>query len=99
MRIADEAPLCLVAVTRGEAWLLPDDGEARRLRPGDVAIVRGPGPYILADNPGTAPQMIVLPGQQCTTPDGHEVPLMAYMGVPDLGRQPRRLDGDAQRHL
>ena len=28
LRIQDEAPLTLVAVVRGEAWLLPDDGDA-----------------------------------------------------------------------
>jgi AraC-like DNA-binding protein len=85
MRIADEAPLCLIAITRGEAWLLPEDGEGLRLSPGDVAVIRGPDPYTLADDPGTAPQVVILPGQQCVTPDGHEVPLMSWMGVRTWG--------------
>src|SRR5688572_27353714 len=42
LRIEDEAPLTVVAVVRGEAWLVPDEDEATRLRRGDVAIVRGP---------------------------------------------------------
>jgi AraC-like DNA-binding protein len=88
MRIEDEAPLCLVALTRGDAWLLPDEGDALRLHPGDVAIIRGPDPYTLADDPGTAPQVIVLSGQECKTPDGEDVPLMQYMGVRTWGNSP-----------
>ena len=88
MRIQDEAPLCLVALTHGEAWLLPDDGEARRLLPGDVAIIRGPDPYTLADDPDTAPQVVIHPGQKCTTPDGDEVALMQFMGVRTWGNSP-----------
>ena len=55
MRIEDEAPLTLVAVVRGTAHVLPD-GDARRWRmgAGDVAILRGPEPYIVADDPATA---------------------------------------------
>jgi AraC-like DNA-binding protein len=47
--------------------------------------MRGPDPYTLADDPSTAPQVIIQPGQQCTTPDGHEVSLMQYMGVRTWG--------------
>jgi AraC-like DNA-binding protein len=88
MRIADEAPLTLVAITRGHAWLLPEQGEPRRLGPGDVAILRGPDPYTLADDPGTAPQVIIHPGNRCETPDGREVSLMAFMGVRTWGNSP-----------
>jgi AraC-like DNA-binding protein len=109
MRIADEAPLCLVAVTLGDAWLLPEEGEAQLLRPGDVAVIRGPDPYVLADAPGTEPQVIVLPGNRCVTPDGHDVPLMSYMGVRTWGNSPAgttvmlngtyELEGDVSRRL
>jgi AraC-like DNA-binding protein len=109
MRIADHAPLCLIAITRGEGWLLPEAGEALRLRPGDVAIIRGPDPYTLADDPATAPQAIVLPGQQCKTPDGQDVPLLAYMGVRTWGNSPvgstvmlngtYELEGEVSRRL
>jgi AraC-like DNA-binding protein len=88
MRIADEAPLCLVAITRGEAWLLPEEGEPLRLSPGDVAVIRGPDPYTLADDPGTAPQVVILAGGQCVTPGGEEVPLMSWMGVRTWGNSP-----------
>lgn len=109
MRIADEAPLCLVAVTQGEAWLIPKEGPARRLGRGDVAVIRGPDPYVLADDPGTEPQVVILPGQRCETPDGEEVPLMSYMGIRTWGNSPAgstvilngtyELEGDVSRRL
>jgi AraC-like DNA-binding protein len=109
MRIADEAPLCLIAPTQGEAWLLPEQGEAQLLRPGDVAVIRGPDAYVLADDPGTEPQVIVLPGNRCVTPDGHDVPLMSYMGVRTWGNSPvgstvmlngtYELEGEVSRRL
>ena len=42
MRIQDQAPLTLIALLRGEAWVLPDTGAAAALHPGDVAVIRGP---------------------------------------------------------
>ncbi|HEX5618911.1 MAG TPA: cupin domain-containing protein, partial [Solirubrobacteraceae bacterium] len=42
LRIQDEAPLTLVAMVRGDAWIVPDSAEAVRLGCDDVAIVRGP---------------------------------------------------------
>jgi AraC-like DNA-binding protein len=88
MRIADEAPLCLIAITRGEAWLIPDDDEALLLGPGDVAVIRGPDAYTLADDPARPPQVIILPGQRCETPDGQQVELMSFMGVRTWGNSP-----------
>lgn len=88
MEIADEAPLCLIAITRGEAWMLPQHGEAVLLRPGDVAVVRGPDSYVLADDPATPPQVVIRPGQRCETPDGRSVELMSFMGVRTWGNSP-----------
>src|ERR1700742_146868 len=74
IRIEDEAPLTVVAIVRGSAWI--DDVP---LGAGDVAILRGPDHYTVADAPGTPPQAIILPGQLCRTPDGAEV-TMAELG-------------------
>jgi AraC-like DNA-binding protein len=87
MRIQDEAPICLLALVGGEAWVVPDDGGAARLGPGDVAIVRGPGHYVLADDVATPPQVIIHPGQRCVAPDGSEVK-MEHMGVRTWGNSP-----------
>lgn len=65
--------------------MVPYDGEALRLGPGDVAIVRGPDPYTLADDPATPPQVVVHPGQRTTTPEGGEVSLMTDLGVRTWG--------------
>ncbi len=88
LRIEDEAPLTVVAVVRGGAWLVPDEGEATGLRRGDVAIVRGPDHYTVADDPGTPPQVIIRPGQVCTTPTGGEPEQMRDLGVRTWGNAP-----------
>jgi AraC-like DNA-binding protein len=80
IRIQDEAPLTLIAIVRGHAWV-----ENTRLGAGDVAIVRGPDHYTVADDPATPPQVIVHPGEHCTTPDGQELKLMRFFGVRSWG--------------
>jgi AraC-like DNA-binding protein len=90
LRIQDRAPLCLIAVLRAEAWIRPDTGDPVRLRPGDVAIVRGPEPYTVADSPTTRPQVVIHPGERCTTPDGEDLHLTMDLGVRTWGTS---LDG------
>jgi AraC-like DNA-binding protein len=85
MRIQDEAPLTLVTVVRGVAWVLPDTGDVVRLRPGDVAVLRGPEHYTVADDPGTSPQVVIHPGQRCTAPDGSPLASMRDLGVRNWG--------------
>jgi AraC-like DNA-binding protein len=88
LRIQDEAPLTLVALVRGEAYVIPDAGELVELGRGDVAIIRGPDHYTVADDPATAPQVVIHPGQRCTTPAGDELSQMAEMGVRTWGNSP-----------
>jgi AraC-like DNA-binding protein len=88
LRIQDEAPLALVAIAEGEAWVVPDDGEAALLRPGAVAITRGPDPYTLADDPATAPQAVIHPGERCTTPEGELLTELTHFGVRTWGNSP-----------
>jgi AraC-like DNA-binding protein len=85
LRIQDEAPLTLVAVVRGSASIQPDDGEPAHLGPGDVAILRGPDAYTVADDPRTPPQVVIHPGQRCTTPDGAPVENLRMLGVRTWG--------------
>jgi AraC-like DNA-binding protein len=93
LRIQDQAPLTLLAMLRGAAWVVPDDGEPVRLRLGEVAIARGPEPYTVADDPATPPQVVIHPGQRCTTPDGEDVTdAMTWLGVRTWGNDP---DGSA----
>lgn len=83
MRIADEAPLTFLAVVRGGAVVLPD-GEPVVLERGDACLLRGPAAYTVADDAATEPQVIVLPGQRCVTPEGREV-VMQHHGVRTWG--------------
>jgi AraC-like DNA-binding protein len=85
IRVQDEAPLTVVAIVRGEAWIVPDGGERTLLRPGDVAIVRGPEPYTMADDPATQPQVVVHSGQECRAPDGQELTMIGELGVRTWG--------------
>ena len=66
----------------------PEDGEPIRLRAGDVAIARGPDPYLVADDPATPPQAVIHPGQRCRTPDGRELKLMDFLGTRTWGNSP-----------
>ena len=84
VRIQDEAPLSLVAMVSGEAWVLTDDGRRLPIGPGDVLVAKGPDHYTVADDPDTAPQVVIHPDQRCTTLDGDEVE-MDYLGVRTWG--------------
>jgi hypothetical protein len=68
IRVQDRAPLSLVALVRGEAWVAPDGGEAVHLASGDVAITRGPDAFTFTDVPGRPPEAIIHPGPRCATP-------------------------------
>ncbi|MEU8380539.1 AraC family transcriptional regulator [Streptosporangium sp. NPDC048865] len=88
LRIQDRAPLALTAMVRGEAWVIPDDGDPVRLGPGDVAINLGPDPYTVADDPATPPQVVIHPGQHCATPDGRDLSQEMTLGVRTWGNSP-----------
>src|SRR3954451_16725626 len=83
--VQDEAPLTLVAVVRGDAWFLREGEPEVHLLAGDVTVITGTTPYVFADHPSTAPQVVIHPGQRCATPDGVEVAPMTTMGVRNWG--------------
>ena len=88
VRVLDQAPLSLVAMARGQAWLMPDDGRPVPVRPGDVAVMRGPAPYTFADDPATPPQVTIHPGGRCRTPDGRDLAQAMDLGVRTWGNDP-----------
>jgi AraC-like DNA-binding protein len=85
LRIQDEAPLTVVAVVRGRTWFVPDDGQPVALGAGDVAIIRGPAPYTVADHPVTRPTVVIHPGGHCTTLDGESLADAMGLGVRTWG--------------
>ncbi|MET4656650.1 AraC-like DNA-binding protein [Streptomyces sp. PvP037] len=88
VRVEDRAPLTVMLLVRGEAWIAPDGGEPLRLRPGDLAVARGPGPYLCADAPDTAPGAVILPGGECHYPDGRPLNGVMDLGVRTWGDRP-----------
>ena len=85
LRVEDRAPLSVMTPVRGTAWLVPDEGEPVLIGPGDVAVVRGPVPYTVADAPGTPVQVTVGPDQRCSIGEGEDVTDTMALGVRTWG--------------
>ncbi|REK87908.1 AraC family transcriptional regulator [Streptomyces inhibens] len=62
---ADAAPVSIQAVVRGSAWLLRDGDPPRKMHAGDIAVVRGPEPHTLADDPATPVRIVVYGPDRC----------------------------------
>lgn len=90
VRVEDRAPLTVMVMVRGDAWITPASGDAVLLRTGDIAIARGPDPYTCADDPARPPRAIVLPDGECMYPDGRPLRGSMDLGVRTWGD---RLDG------
>ena len=109
LRIQDEAPLTVVAMVQGGAWVAFDGAEPHPLTAGDVAVIRGPEPYTVTDAPGTPPDIVIHPGQVCTTPDGESLHTVMHLGVRTWGNSPTgsvvmvtgtyQTDGEVSRRL
>ncbi|MEV8347211.1 AraC family transcriptional regulator [Streptomyces niveus] len=74
VRFTSGAPLTLATVLRGQAWLVPAEGEAKLVRAGDIALVRGSAPYTVADDPGTPPRVVIDRAAYCGRSDPAAVP-------------------------
>ncbi|MCX5381231.1 AraC family transcriptional regulator [Streptomyces sp. NBC_00091] len=85
LRVEDRAPLSVITMTRGSAWLLPEEGEPVLIGPGDVAVVRGPAPYRLADAPDTPVGVVVGPDQRCSSAAGEDISDRLALGVRTWG--------------
>ena len=91
LRILAESPLTLIAGVVGEFWIIPDDGDAVSIGPGDIAITRGPDHYNVSDSPTTSPSVVIHPGQHCCDLDGNSLLEKMTHGVRTWGNNP---DGD-----
>ena len=88
LRIADEAPLTLMACVLGDAWVLPEDGVEIPVPEGAVAIIVGPEHYTVCDDPDTPVRVVVHPGQRCTTPSGEPLGDVMALGTRTWGDSP-----------
>lgn len=86
MRIEDDAPLTLVVLTRGHAWIVPDNGDAVFVEPGDVALLRGPGfRYTVADDPSSPVDVVIDEMQRPTYRPGVQWEFLTDLGVRTWG--------------
>lgn len=92
LRFDDGNALTVVAMARGTGWILTGEGDPVRLDAGDVAIVRGPEPYTVADSPETDPRIIVSSPEICTDGLGNDLTGMAYLGPRVWGDRPDAAD-------
>lgn len=86
--IRDEAPLSLIVVVAGRAYVSDAGGEPWLLRRGDIAVVCGPDPYTVSDDPNTPTQAVIHPGQICTDPEGNPLAALSELGVRTWGNDP-----------
>ncbi|MEN2740393.1 AraC family transcriptional regulator [Microbacterium sp. X-17] len=86
MRVEDEAPLSVVAVTRGQAWVMPfDSSPPVAVTVGDVIVARGPDHYFVAQSPTAAPTVVIGPGGHCHALDGRSLLETMSLGVRTWG--------------
>lgn len=107
--IVDQSPLALATLVRGSAWIVRDGLDPIRLNERDVAVLRGPEPYIVADQPGTEPQLRIHPGGICEPLPGAPVDYSTRLGVRTHGGRANgeamvisgtyQLEGDISRRL
>jgi AraC-like DNA-binding protein len=72
LRMASGAPLTLATMLRGKAWIVPDQHEPVLIETGDIAVIRGDVPYTVADDPATAPSLLVTSVDYCSATEGVE---------------------------
>lgn len=89
IEVRDEAPLTVIAMVRGSGWIVPAGvPKPTRLDQGEVAVVQGPGHYRVVDSLDTDTQVVIHPGQRCTSPDGAVVYALSDLGVRTWGNDP-----------
>lgn len=80
LRIQDEAALTVVAMTRGTS-VFERAGEVLAVGTGDVVLLTGRTPYVVADEAGRAPFAVVQPGNRPESPDGEPLSVPLTQGI------------------
>lgn len=95
LRIEDHAPLALVAVVRGDLVVTFDDGETTTAGAGDVVLIRGPEPYVVADRADRDITAVVDADGECHTLTGEPLDGHMSLGVRTWGNAADVDSGDA----
>lgn len=85
LRDLADSPLTLIAGVAGKLWLVPDEGDSLLIGPGDIAVIRTPVHYNLADTADAVPQLIIHPGQNCCDQQGNSLHDSMMHGVRTWG--------------
>src|SRR5690242_18007080 len=83
--IDDRSTVSVVVMVRGGLALTRDGDEPVRLVPGDVAVIKGTAPYVVADEAGRAPEVVIGPGQECRSVDGADLQTAYRLGLRSWG--------------
>ena len=88
---AEKSSLTLVAMIRGDAWIV-DGGQSHRLKPHDIAVVVGQAPFEVTSDPGMSPDPMYVQTESgvCLAADGGVADSIA-LGTRTCGTQ---LDAD-----
>lgn len=84
--VEDEAPIALLAILSGEAWIDPLDGTAPvRFAAGDLVIARGPEHYVMSGRPSIEPRIAIVDPGHCVPLDGSVIVESMDLGVRTWG--------------
>ncbi|SDL46150.1 transcriptional regulator, AraC family [Glycomyces sambucus] len=93
MRIEDDAPISIVAITHGRMWIVHNGSSVPvPLTAGDVVIARGTEHYVLTDDPAREPTVVIGRGGHCRTLDGTRIFESMSLGVRTWGTSAVRPD-------
>ncbi|MGW0523231.1 AraC family transcriptional regulator [Crossiella sp. NPDC003009] len=73
VRFEAGSPMELAVPLRGFVWVMAQGVAPVRLGPGDVAVLCGGIPYVVADDPATEPTVVIRAGGRCTTVQGDDL--------------------------
>ncbi|MFE6983249.1 AraC family transcriptional regulator [Streptomyces griseus] len=65
LRMSTGAPLMVAMMVRGHAWVVADGREPLRIAEGDIAVIRGDVPHVVADAPSPGPARTVTASDYC----------------------------------
>lgn len=85
LRIEDHAPITVLVLVRGAAVIVSDTGQIENLAAGDIALLRGPDPYTVADRPETPIHVVIDEQENCRAIDGAPLEDMSYLGIRTWG--------------
>lgn len=88
LRVLAESPITLIAAIHDQFWVVPDEGAAVKVEPGDIAVTRAPCHYNVCEDPQSEPLVYIYPGQECRSPAGESLTDAMTHGVRSWGNDP-----------